>query len=129
MITFAAQMQMTKVGQILTTRTDQKTLIQELTPYPTHPDSTPTNQVEPTNQQVKTWEQVVRIEQEHWEQCKKDKSNSILMILRQCDKETQTQLKQDADVFKTTVQDGDLLGFLKLLKAVCLESDKHGMAY
>ena len=34
LITFAAQMQMTKVGQILATQEDQKPLIEVLTPYP-----------------------------------------------------------------------------------------------
>ena len=51
------------------------------------------------------------------------------MILGQCDKETQTKLKQNAAQFNNAVQDGDLLGFLQMLKAICLESDEHGMLY
>ena len=119
---------MTKMAQIMTTKQDQPDLSSALTAYPVGTNDADNNPTKPTAQQVKTWEQVVRIEREQWKKCKNDKIITILMVFGQCDNETQTQPRKNTD-FNTPIKNGDLLGFLQMLKAICHDSDEQGMLY
>ena len=118
---YASSRKQTKVALILISKTPLGTMEQNIDPYPTGADA--------QNEGIcKVWEQKAKSQRDEFNAAKKGQQDMMTVILGQCDEPTREQVRA-AEGFADILNEGRILDFLRVLRAVCYDTSASGALF
>ena len=94
---------------------------QNIDPYPTGADA--------QNEGIcKVWEQKAKSQRDEFNAAKKGQQDMMTVILGQCDEPTREQVRA-AEGFADILNEGRILDFLRVLRAVCYDTSASGALF
>ena len=118
---YASLRKQTKVAMILISKTPLGTMEENIDAYPTGADA--------NNEGIcKVWEQKAKSQRDEFNAAKKGQQDMITVILGQCDEPTREQVRA-AEGFAAILNEGRILDFLRILRAVCYDTSASGALF
>ena len=106
---------------ILISKTPLGTMEENIDAYPTGADA--------NNEGIcKVWEQKAKSQRDEYNAAKKGQQDMITVILGQCDEPTREQVRA-AKGFAAILNEGRILDFLRILRAVCYDTSASGALF